>query len=204
MYRKKHFLIVLAAPSGGGKSTFVHRLLKDYPGIVYSVSYTTRAPRGLEEHGKDYFFVSESDFLRRVAEGEFLEHANVHGYWYGTSKKFIQSQIAAGKHVLLDIDVQGVSLIQATGLDMVSIFILPPSLEELKRRLVARATDNPEIIKKRIENSDKEIDQIPHYDYLVINKDIDVAYQDIRSILLAEENATKRYSDIRETFYEGE
>jgi guanylate kinase len=132
--RNSSFLIILSAPSGGGKSTLVNEVLKVAKNIEYSVSYTTRSPRGKEENGVHYHFVSEAEFLKRIDEGDFLEHARVFGNWYGTSKSFIKSRLAKNHHVILDIDVQGASLISATDIPYVKIFILPPSMQVLKKR----------------------------------------------------------------------
>ena len=198
--RNSSFLIILSAPSGGGKSTLVNEVLKVAKNIEYSVSYTTRSPRGKEENGVHYHFVSEAEFLKRIDEGDFLEHARVFGNWYGTSKSFIKSRLAKNHHVILDIDVQGASLISATDIPYVKIFILPPSMEVLKKRLMQRATDSEEEIAKRIQIAKEEVTHIPKYDYLVINDELEKAVQDVLAIIRAEENRVCRYSHPCEDF----
>ncbi|HEY0347363.1 MAG TPA: guanylate kinase, partial [Pyrinomonadaceae bacterium] len=135
-------LIVVSSPSGGGKGTLIDRVLKTVPGVSYSVSYTTRAPRGSEENGREYFFVDEPGFREMIERGEFLEWANVYGHLYGTSSAQVERERAAGRDIILEIDVQGAESIRNKVADSVSIFILPPSFELLRDRLVARGTDS--------------------------------------------------------------
>ena len=191
--KDNHFLIILSAPSGGGKSTILNEILKVAEDIDYSVSYTTRKPRGTEQNGIHYHFVSEAEFQKRISEGDFLEYANVFGNWYGTSKSFIRNRLAVKHHVILDIDVQGASLISSTDIPYVKIFILPPSMEVLHQRLVLRATDSEEEIAKRLQTAKKEVAFIPQYDYLVINDKLEIAVQDVLAIIRAEENRVSRY-----------
>jgi len=191
--KDNHFLIILSAPSGGGKSTILNEVLKVAEDIDYSVSYTTRKPRGTEQNGIHYHFVSEAEFQKRISEGDFLEYANVFGNWYGTSKSFIRNRLAVKHHVILDIDVQGASLISSTDIPYVKIFILPPSMEVLHQRLVLRATDSEEEIAKRLQIAKEEVAFIPQYDYLVINDKLEIAVQDVLAIIRAEENRVSRY-----------
>ena len=191
--KDNHFLIILSAPSGGGKSTILNEVLKVAEDIDYSVSYTTRKPRGTEQNGIHYHFVTEEEFHKRISEGDFLEYANVFGNWYGTSKSFIRNRLAVKHHVILDIDVQGASLISSTDIPYVKIFILPPSMEVLHQRLVLRATDSEEEIAKRLQTAKKEVAFIPQYDYLVINDKLEIAVQDVLAIIRAEENRVSRY-----------
>ncbi len=191
--KNKNFLIILSAPSGGGKSTILNEVLKVNAGIDYSVSYTTRPPRGQEQNGIHYHYVDEPDFLRRQAEGDFLETAQVFGCWYGTSISFIQSRLAARRHVIMDIDVQGAAQISATAIPYVKIFIVPPSVEVLRERLVERATDSPAEIDKRLKVARHELEFIPAYDYLVINDHLPAAVADVLAIVRAEENRVSRY-----------
>jgi len=195
-----HFLIILSAPSGGGKSTILTEILKVADNIDYSVSYTTRSPRGTEQNGIHYHFVNEEEFQQRIAEGDFLEYAKVFGNWYGTSKSFIKKCLAGKRHVIMDIDVQGDSFISATDIPYVKIFILPPSMEVLKQRLILRATDSEEEIAKRLQIAQEEVAYIPQYQYLVINDNLEIAVQDILAIIRAEENRVCRYKHPAEDF----
>lgn len=189
----KPMLIVISAPSGAGKSTLCDRLLQDYPEIVYSVSCTTREPRGLEEDGIDYHFLDRAAFDRLVADKAFLEHAEVHGNGYGTLEAPIRESIAEGLSVVMDIDVQGAgqvrSQIEALPVNdplragFVDIFILPPSVEALRERLMARGEDAPETIERRLRNAVDELAQADQYRFRVVNNDLDVAYRDLCGIL---------------------
>lgn len=187
------FLIILSAPSGGGKSTILNEILQVTDNIDYSVSFTTRQPRGMEQNGIHYHFVEEDEFLKRIDSGDFLEHARVFGNWYGTSISYIKSRLACGKHVIMDIDVQGASLISATDIPYVKVFIIPPSMGVLKERLVLRATDSQEEITKRLNTAKDELAYIPFYDYLVVNDDLSQAVSDVQAIIRAEENRVQRY-----------
>lgn len=193
-FSKNPFLIILSAPSGGGKSTILQEILKQTDKIEYSVSFTTRKPRGNEENGVHYNFVSEEDFQARIKSGDFLEYANFCGKFYGTSISYIQSRLAIGKHVIMDIEVQGAAQISNTNIPYVKIFILPPSLEVLKERLIKRKTDSVEEIEKRLVVARYEITQLSNYDYLVINDKLQDAVADVMSIILAEENRVDRYT----------
>lgn len=194
--KSSSFLIILSAPSGGGKSTILQEILRVSENIDYSVSYTTRAPRGAEQNGIHYHFVDEKEFECRVASGDFLEYAKVFGKcWYGTSISYIKSRLAKSRHVIMDIDVQGASQIAATDIPYVKIFIIPPSMEVLKDRLIKRATDNEEEISRRLKTAEQELKYIPDYEYLVINDDLDTAVADVMAIIRAEENRSYRYKN---------
>ena len=178
-------LIIFAAPSGAGKSSFIKKIIKDSKNnLQLSVSATTRLPREGEIHGKDYFFISEKEFNELKNNQAFLEFANVHGHQYGTIKSFVDERLGEGIHVILDIDVQGFTQIQrAITKDIVSIFIIPPSFDELKRRLILRGLDSNDAIDKRLENARKELEQAENFDYLVLNDDFNMAYNEITSII---------------------
>jgi len=193
--KNKNFLIILSAPSGGGKSTILNEVLKVADDIDYSVSYTTRPPRGVEENRVHYHFVDEEEFLRRRDSGDFLETARVFDRWYGTSISYIQSRLEAKRHVIMDIDVQGAAQISATSIPYVKIFIVPPSMEILRDRLVKRDTDSPEEIQKRLNTSVEELKYISSYDYLVINDLLEDAVRDVMAIIRAEENRISRYRE---------
>ncbi len=199
-YIRNPFLIILSAPSGGGKSTILHEIMKKSDKIEYSVSYTTRKPRGTEQDGIHYHFVDEDAFNERIDSGDFLENAVFAEHQYGTSISYIQSRLAMGKHVIMDIEVQGAAQISCTDIPYVKVFILPPSLDILKDRLINRQTDTIEEIEKRLIIAQYEITQIPCYDYLIINDKLEDAVEDVWSIVKAEENRAARYKHPDQVF----
>lgn len=162
-------LFVISAPSGAGKSTLCKAVRRHFPDMVYSISRTTRKPRPGEKDGVDYIFISQEDFVQGIAENRWAEWAKVHDNYYGTSAEDIDRNLRMGKKILLDIDVQGARQIVQRYPDAVTIFILPPSMEELKRRLEKRATDSAETISKRMHNAVEEINQRNHYRHLIVN-----------------------------------
>ncbi|HET6431198.1 guanylate kinase [Dyella sp.] len=178
-------LFVVAAPSGAGKSTLVNALLEVEPSISLSVSHTTRPPRVGEQYGRHYYFVERAAFEREVAEGIFLEHAEVHGNLYGTSRTTVDGLLAQSRDVLLEIDWQGARQIRASKPDCVSVFILPPSRPELERRLRGRGSDAPEVIERRLLNSREEIAHAHEFDYIVVNDRFEDALADLRAIVRA-------------------
>ena len=184
-------LFVISAPSGAGKSTLCNMMLKKYPHIQYSVSYTTRQPRNNELNGRDYYFVDCDTFKKMIDSDEFIEWAKVHGNYYGTSKKIITDTLKAGKDIFLDIDPQGVEQLKKTTLDSVYIFITAPSINELKTRLIKRNTDNKDSIELRLKNSKQEISSFAKYDYLIVNENTKKALNDLEAIYKAEKLKTK-------------
>lgn len=186
-------LILVSAPSGAGKSTLCDRLLQDYPELVYSVSCTTREPRGEEEDGVDYHFLTQKRFDELVAQGAFLEHATVHGNSYGTLIQPIRDAFAHKLSVLLDIDVAGAAQVRARLASLppddpirggfTDIFILPPSLEELRRRLVTRGEDSPETIEKRMKNATGEMARANEYRFKIVNDDLEIAYKELKAAI---------------------
>jgi len=178
-------IFVISAPSGSGKTTLVKRLLAAMPGLRFSVSYTTRPRRRGEKEGRDYYFVSKREFRRMVAAGEFVEWAEVVGELYGTAQKQLRVAQEAGEDVLLDIDVQGHRQVRARLPEAVSIFILPPSFQELERRLRRRRSDAPEVIERRLANARREIRHWPEYDYLVVNDKLRPAARALRAVVEA-------------------
>ena len=179
-------LFVVSSPSGGGKGTIIRRVLEVVENLSYSVSYTTRAPRLGEVNGREYFFVSRDIFEEMSATGEFLEWACVHGNLYGTARKQIAEETAAGLDIILEVDVQGAASVRQLLLDSVSIFILPPSPEVLRQRLLARGTDSAEELEVRLRNAPEELKQYKAFDYVIINDEIDRAAHQLASIIYAE------------------
>ena len=178
-------LFVVAAPSGAGKSTLVNALLDREPAISLSVSHTTRPPRTGELYGRHYYFVERAEFEREVGEGIFLEHAEVHGNLYGTSRTSVQELLSQGRDVLLEIDWQGAEQIRRSKPDCVSVFILPPSRTELERRLRGRGSDSVEVIERRLRNSRGEIAHAHEFDYIIVNDQFDAALGDLQAIVRA-------------------
>ncbi len=170
-------LIVLSGPSGSGKTTIVQRLLAAVPELVRSISATTRPPRPGEQDGKDYFFLSRGEFDRRAAEGAFLEHAEVFGNGYGTPRDFVERETRAGRSVVLAIDVQGADIVRRKFSPVVSIFVLPPNLPELERRLRERKSDAEADVARRLATARAEIGRKDQYDFVVVNDDVDAAVQ---------------------------
>ncbi|MBD5626965.1 MULTISPECIES: guanylate kinase [unclassified Desulfovibrio] len=177
--------LVLSAPSGAGKTTLVRRLRAEFPAIGYSVSCTTRAPREGEVNGRDYTFLSRPDFERRRAAGEFAEWAEVHGNLYGTPLAPVEAMLAEGRDALFDIDVQGAAQLKLNLEAATFVFILPPSLTELERRLRLRGQDDEEVIERRLANARRELREAAWYDALVVNDDLDGAYDRLRAAYLA-------------------
>lgn len=178
-------LFIVAAPSGAGKSTLVNALLEREPAISLSISHTTRPPRTGEEYGRHYYFVERTEFEREIEEGIFLEHAEVHGNLYGTSRKTVSGLLGQGKDVLLEIDWQGAQQVRKTKADCVSIFILPPSRHELERRLRGRGSDSAEVIERRLHNSREEIAHAHEFDYIIVNDRFEDALGDLQAIVRA-------------------
>lgn len=181
---KKGKLIVIVAPSGTGKSTLIKKLKADYPSIVESISYTTRKMRPGEVEGKSYYFTSKEEFFQRKEKGEFLEWAEVHGNFYGTSKSFVLESIEKGKSVLFDLDVQGTDNLKLHFGSLANVvFIAPPSIEELEKRLKSRGTETTQIINLRIENAKQELLRKEDFDFLIYNDNLEDAYQRLQLIV---------------------
>ncbi|MBN9421926.1 MAG: guanylate kinase [Candidatus Accumulibacter sp. 66-26] len=187
-------LYIVAAPSGTGKTTLVRLLLENDPGIRLSISYTTRAPRAGEEDGREYHFVGVPDFLAKIGTGDFLEWAEVHGNYYGTSKTWIEAEMAAGRDVLLEIDWQGAQQVRKIFPAAIGIFILPPSLAELERRLSGRGTDSAETIARRMAAARDEMRHMAEFDYVIINDDLQQALGDLLSVARASRLSFKAQS----------
>ncbi|MGA2138582.1 MAG: guanylate kinase [Verrucomicrobiia bacterium] len=193
-------ILVVSAPSGGGKSSLCQRLLNWSANIVYSVSCTTRAPRGGEQNGQDYFFLSMEEFEKKIAAGEFLEHANYNNHYYGTPRGFVEEQLAAGHDVLLDIEVQGAMQVAqcvrggafAYPDALVTVFLMPPSLELLETRLRRRGTDSDEMIRRRLALAQQEMTHWPKYDYVIVSGRLDDDFEQGKAVVIAEKCRTMR------------
>ena len=191
--KHRPLLLVISAPSGAGKSSLCNRLIENFPQMIYSISCTTRAPRGNEQNGVHYHFLSEKEFCARIVAGEFLEHALVHGNRYGTLKQTVYDALAQSRDIIMDIDVQGAQQIRRacaamSGDDVikksfVDIFIAPPSMEELHRRLCGRATDSDEVIAKRMRTATDEMKHQCDYQHVVINDDFEKAADVLKKII---------------------
>jgi len=193
----KGFLLIISGPAGTGKGTICKELLDRNQSLVYSVSATTREPRIGEVDGENYLFIEKKKFEEMVANDEFLEHAYVHTNYYGTPRGFVMDEVESGEIVLLEIDVQGALQIKNNYSEAVFIFLLPPTMEELKSRIIKRGTESEEDINRRFENAFKELDFLGKYDYFVINDQIEDAVADIEAIIKAEKLRVKRHSDIK-------
>jgi guanylate kinase len=191
-------LIVISGPSGVGKGTIYSQLLKNDHSLTFSVSVTTRAPRIGEREGIDYFFISQEEYDRLLAEDAFLEHVTVHGNSYGTLKSQIIEKMSKGLNVVLDIDTQGAKQVMAQWPDCVSIFLLPPSYQKLRDRLYGRNTDDRNEIERRLNNARGEIAQVRMYQYTVVNDDLELAFEQVSAIITAEKQRTNRYFPVVE------
>ncbi len=179
-------LFIISSPSGGGKGTLIKELLKSTPNVGYSVSYTTREKRVGEENGKDYFFIGIDEFKKMIDEKEFIEYAEVHGNFYGTSKSQVEKEILAGNDIILEIDVQGARIVQEKFKEAIGVFILPPSYEVLKTRLTERNTESPEALNVRLSNAREEVKASNDFYYIVVNEDVERASNDLQAIFLSE------------------
>jgi guanylate kinase len=192
------FPIILSAPSGGGKTTIARHLLERRNDVGYSVSCTTRAPRPREVNGKDYYFLSQDEFVRRRLAGDFAESAEVHGNLYGTLRSEIDRVLGRGQHVIMDIDVQGARQIREAFPASVTVFVLPPSGEVLLERLRKRKTESPQQLVSRLNSALRELRAVEEYEYVVVNDDLDYAVQRVGAILDAEVVSRERVSGLRQ------
>ena len=195
MRSNKGKLIVLSGPSGAGKSTVAFKAMEGRDDLCFSTSVTTRQPRPGEVDGREYFFIQPQEFIRMIDNDELLEHAQYVSNFYGTPRKYVEEMLESGKNVLLDIEVQGARQVMEKMPEAVMIFFVPPSLEELERRLVGRGTDSPEVIRSRLERARQEYKEADFYDYIIVNDDVDRAAAELSAIILAEHcrAADRRY-----------
>ena len=195
---RRGLLIILSSPSGAGKSTLAKRLLAWDTGMRFSISATTRAPRPGEEHGREYYFHTREEFIQMVDRGEMLEHAEVFGNFYGSPKGPVESAINGGQDVLFDVDWQGGQQVRnsALGKHVLSIFILPPSIPELERRLISRGQDSKEVIDNRMAKSRDEISHWPEYDYVLVNDDLEATEGRLKTIISAERLRLTQQPDV--------
>jgi guanylate kinase len=184
---KRGLAFIVSAPAGTGKTTLVSRLTDEFSCVIASISTTTRQPRAGEIEGLHYHFISKSEFESKIAQGEFLEYVRLYGNYYGTSRRWVEEQLSAGKHVILVIDTQGAKLLRKI-FPAVAIFLMPPSLAELARRLQGRGTESQAMLAERLALAEEELKALVHYDYKIVNDDLDVAYQVLKSIIIAEEH----------------
>ncbi len=180
---KKGSLTVVSGFSGAGKGTIMKALLKKYDSYMLSISCTTRKPREGEQDGREYFFISQEEFDRKIREDELLEHAGYVDHSYGTPRAFVEEQIAAGKDVLLEIEVQGAAIVKEKCPDAILLFVVPPSAEELEKRLVGRGTEAADVVKERLWQASREINEIDKYDLLIVNDDLDEAVETVHNAI---------------------
>lgn len=197
-------LFIITSPSGGGKGTLIRKVLPTIENLSYSVSYTTRNSRDGEIHGEHYFFVGIDEFKSLIEQKEFLEYAEVHGKFYGTSKTQVEKEISEGNDIILEIDVQGAENVQKLMPDAIGIFILPPTFEILQKRLIERQTEDEDDLFIRLNNAKKEVKEVVEFDYVIINDDVEKATENLKSIILAERQKRDRQkasiSDILNSF----
>jgi len=183
---RKPVVYIISAPSGSGKSTLVNEILKSVTDLEFSISYTTRPPRGSEINGRQYYFISRQDFEQMIREVKFLEYAEVFGNYYGTAKRFLEEAERKGRDLLLDIDVQGAEQIQQKLPDATSIFILPPNRKTLEERLRKRSEDREEVIQRRLQTATREIENYERYDYILVNDQLEESIRNLRAIVRGE------------------
>ncbi len=204
MLKRKGVLLVLSGPSGAGKGTVCHEMRKRLENMKYSISATTRKPRVIEREGREYFFLSKEEFEEKIKDGKFLEYALVYDNYYGTPRDYVEDILNQGYDCILEIDPQGAMQIKEKMEDAVFIFIAPPSMEELKKRLTFRGTEKPEEIAKRLGNAEREFKNMPNYDYVIINDKIEDAVREVEAIITAEKLRTSRNHEIMNLLNKGE
>lgn len=193
---KRGLIFIVSAPAGTGKTTLIDMLKNEFDCVIQSVSFTTRQPRDNEINGVHYNFISESEFKEKIKEGEFLEYVYLFNNYYGTSKKWLEEQVNKGKYVVLVIDTQGAQVVRKK-IPHTSIFIMPPSIIELRRRITDRQTENVKSIEQRLDHAQTEIETSTSYDYIIVNDDLNIAYEVLRSIFIAEEHKVNQHKILK-------
>lgn len=201
---QKGLLFIVSAPSGTGKTTLCRAMTEVFPGLHYSVSYTTRPPRPGDENGRDYHFISPAEFQERIDGDDFAEWAEIYGFRYGTSRSLIEKIRSEGRDVILDIDGQGARQLREKNLGGVFIFLLPPSLAELRRRLSLRGTESAAALKERLTKARAEMSEAREYEYLIINDDLDKAKERLQAVIVAEHQRRRRMEDFLERLFHEE
>ena len=195
MVKRKGLLLVVSGPSGAGKGTICKSILEQNDHIKLSISATTRKPRTGEVHGVNYFFIDKEEFKKMIEQGEFLEYAQIYDNFYGTPKSAIMETLEKGQDVILEIEMQGARQVKEVYPEGIFVFVLPPSLEELKNRIVGRGTETAEEIEKRFSCAFEEIKQIDDYDYFIVNQDVEKSVKELESIISSEKNKVTRYKN---------
>ena len=196
--RHKGILIVVSGFSGAGKGTLMKRLVQDYDNYALSISATTRSPRPGEEDGREYFFLQKEQFEQKIAENGLIEYARYCDNYYGTPRKYVEEQLAQGKDVILEIEIQGALKVKKQYPDALLLFVMPPSAAELRNRLVGRGTETPEVIEKRMHRAVEEAEGIENYEYLVVNDDLDTCVRQLHEIIKAAHNTPSRNEEFIE------
>lgn len=196
--KRKGILVVVSGFSGAGKGTLMKRLMETYDNYALSISMTTRAPREGETDGREYFFVTKDDFEDKISQDGLVEYACYCGNYYGTPREYVETQLAMGKDVILEIEIQGALKIKEKFPTALLLFVMPPSAKELKKRLVGRGTETAEVIEKRLARAGEEAEGIENYDYIVINDDLDICTKELHSIINAAHNAPARNEEFIE------
>ncbi len=196
--KRKGILVVVSGFSGAGKGTLMKKMIQDYDNYALSVSMTTRSPREGEENGREYFFVSKEEFEEKIRQDGLVEYASYCDHYYGTPKEYVETQLAAGKDVILEIEIQGALKIKEKFQTALLLFVMPPTAAELKRRLVGRGTETEEVIAKRLRRAGEEAQGMEHYDYIVINDDLDECTKELHSMICAAHHTPRRSGELME------